>query len=161
MTFLDIQRLKIKKAKFDVFTCRSTKQYWDFISEISYFGKFGGKYRTDNPNEVLRNSHFWVLFSKPPSETLWHCWLWLRGTLKKMKMSTKWWKWVIFEVLFVRFCPQISNHTFSLFFTFDSWHCALWVWKPCVFSCVFRAFYMYFGRLGLISDPGLELEGGL
>jgi len=30
-----------------------------------------------------------------------------------------------------------------------------------VFLCVFRAFFVHFGRLGWIPDSVLELEGGL
>ena len=76
---------------------------------------------------------------------------------KERKLMKNEW---FFEPFLWDFAHKPRIHLFRYFSTFDLRHYRLYVWKPCVFVC-FHAFYVYFGRLGLISDPGLELEGGL
>ena len=144
------------------FQCTSGK--WS--SEISsqkriLFGKSEAKCWTESPNRFLKNSEkeslFGTILSKKTLKGL--CEIiafdWLEGLEKSLfrwkrpKIDEK---WVIFWVFFVRFCPQVANHIFSLFFHIWSHTLSPLDAKNHVFSHVFHTFYVYFGRLGWIPE---------
>jgi len=140
---------------------------WDFISEISSFLKFWVKMLDRKPKQVSEKQWktvtFWASFG---NKTLWGlCEIIAFDRMWDLKKSHFWWKrpkidekWVIFWAFLWDFAHKLQIHLFRSFSTFDLWHYRLYVWKPCVFH-VFFVYFRAFGRLGLISDPGLELEG--
>ena len=114
--------------------------------------------------KTVKNSHFWSHFL--PKTSFWDfvrllplIWYGISKRAifdeKERKMMKNEWFLMVF---LWDFAHKLQIHLFRSFSTFDLWHYRLYVWKPCVFH-VFFVYFRAFGRLGLISDPGLELEG--
>jgi len=144
--------------------------FWDFISETDTFREIWGKMLDRKPKQVSEKQWkrvtFWAHFcSKPPFGSLWDYCLWSdMGSRKEpflMKKSENWCKNSHFLSYFCEILPtNLKSHIFTLFPHLIS-DIVPFMCKNHVFFVCFRAFHVYFGRLGLISDPGLELEGGL
>ena len=133
---------------------------WDFISENSSFWEIWGKMLDRKPKQVSEKEWKSVTFELISDQNLLLglCEIIAFDLIRDLKKKLFWWKrakndakTVIFWVFFVRFCPQVANSSFSLFFYSLSQTLSPLYAKNHVFSHVFRVFSCILGDLAGFS----------